>query len=115
MRSRYSAFVQKREAYLLATWHPDTRPANLDLSDSPAWASLQVFDSDQAGDTGRVHFRALYRAGAGWGYLEEHSEFRRLDGRWLYLSGTTREGLLKCGRNDPCPCGSGRKYKACCL
>lgn len=22
--------------------------------------------------------------------------------------------MAKVGRNDPCPCGSGRKYKACC-
>lgn len=21
----------------------------------------------------------------------------------------------KVGRNDPCPCGSGKKYKACCI
>lgn len=26
----------------------------------------------------------------------------------------TRPGS-KLGRNDPCPCGSGRKYKACCM
>jgi SEC-C motif len=28
---------------------------------------------------------------------------------------TTRDRLRRTGRNDPCPCGSGRKYKRCCL
>ncbi len=127
MRSRYTAFVLKLADYLLATWHPDTRPAPagdrpevsphelLNLDDSPAWASLQVFDSATTGDRGSVHFRAIYRAGSGWGYLEEHSDFLREAGCWYYLSGRTTEGTLKPGRNDPCPCGSGRKYKACCL
>ena len=29
------------------------------------------------------------------------------------LSGTVVKGK-KIGRNDPCPCGSGKKYKQCC-
>ena len=36
----------------------------------------------------------------------------------LYLeqkkSGTIRREGKKIGRNDPCPCGSGKKYKQCC-
>ncbi|MEC9085421.1 MAG: SEC-C metal-binding domain-containing protein, partial [Pseudomonadota bacterium] len=51
----------------------------------------------------------------GWGYLEERSDFSKENGRWFYREGETREGVLKPGRNDPCPCGSGRKFKACCL
>ena len=47
--------------------------------------------------------------------LEEASRFVQEEGRWYYLNGNTSEGPLKPGRNDPCPCGSGRKYKACCL
>ncbi|GGC68752.1 hypothetical protein GCM10011362_16610 [Marinobacter halophilus] len=115
MRSRYAAFVMKNRDYVLKTWHPDTRPADLSLEDSPQWASLQIIDSDAAGDTGRVHFRAVYRSGGGWGYLEEMSAFVRENERWLYLSGDTTEGQLKPGRNERCPCGSGRKFKACCL
>ncbi|MBY6221805.1 YchJ family protein [Marinobacter nauticus] len=115
MRSRFSAFVVKDADYLLATWHPETRPAELDLSGSPEWVSLQVLSSSAGADTGRVHFRAVYRAGGGWGYLEERSDFSKENGRWFYREGETREGVLKPGRNDPCPCGSGRKFKACCL
>ena len=115
MRSRFSAFVVKDADYLLATWHPETRPAELDLSGSPEWVSLQVLSFSAGADTGRVHFRAVYRADGGWGYLEERSDFSKENGRWFYREGETREGVLKPGRNDPCPCGSGRKFKACCL
>ena len=115
MRSRYAAFVLDLPDYLLATWHPDTRPETLDLKDSPDWTSLQILDSTENGDQGTVHFRALYRLGQGWGYLEENSEFMLEGGRWYYLHGETSEGQLKPGRNEPCPCGSGKKYKACCL
>jgi len=115
MRSRYSAFVLGLEDYLNATWHTSTRPRELELADSPQWASLQILSSDEQRDDGAVHFRAVYRAGGSWGYLEEKSRFLREDGRWYYVNGDTSEGTLKPGRNDPCPCGSGRKYKACCL
>lgn len=115
MRSRYCAFGKGLADYLLATWHPGTRPTHLDLADSPDWASLQILAADQDGENGNVHFRAIYHTGTGWGYLEEHSDFIRENGRWLYVSGSPREGQLKPGRNDPCPCGSGRKFKACCL
>ena len=115
MRSRYSAFVLNLPDYLRATWHPDTRPDSLSLENGPQWASLQILDHSQAGEKGAVHFRAIYRLGDGWGFLEEASEFVREAGRWYYLRGDTREGALKPGRNDPCPCGSGKKHKACCL
>lgn len=115
MRSRYSAFVLKLVDYLQSTWHISTRPQGLDLQESPRWASLQILSSDGSGDDGAVHFRAIYRVGTGWGYLEEKSRFLFQDGRWYYVSGDTSEGVLRPGRNEPCPCGSGKKYKACCL
>ncbi|WP_286222800.1 YchJ family protein [Marinobacter apostichopi] len=115
MRSRYSAFVVGQADYLLATWHSSTRPGELSLEQSPEWVSLTILDSSEVGDAGQVHFRAVHRVAEGWGYLEERSEFVREQGRWLYVTGDTSEGQLKPGRNDRCPCGSGRKYKACCL
>jgi len=114
MRSRYAAFVLNMPDYLLATWHQSTRPESLDLEGSPDWRSLTIKSSTADGSEGSVHFLAAYRLGTGWGYLEEQSDFLKQDGRWLYLNGNTREGQLKPGRNEPCPCGSGRKYKACC-
>ena len=62
-----------------------------------------------------VNDQPVYRAGGGWGYLEERSDFSKENGFWFYREGETREGVLKPGRNDRCPCGSGRKFKACCL
>lgn len=115
MRSRYSAFVLKLADYLQSTWHTSTRPQNLGLEQTPRWASLNILSSDDSGNDGTVHFRAIYRTDNGWGYLEEKSDFLREGGRWYYVSGDTSEGVLKPGRNEPCPCGSGRKYKTCCF
>nr|WP_157755430.1 YchJ family protein [Marinobacter salinus] len=115
MRSRYSAFVLGLVDYLVATWHSSTRPETLSLENSPDWTSLRILGSAMSDHSGTVHFQAIYRAGKGWGYLEEHSDFVKVDGRWYYLKGNTSEGLLKPGRNEPCPCGSGKKHKACCL
>lgn len=115
MRSRFSAFVLKLPEYLLASWHPDTRPATLQLDESPDWTGLQIMSSSEQGDRGQVHFRAIHRVPGGFAFLEEKSDFVREGGRWYYLSGRPREGRLDPGRNERCPCGSGRKFKACCL
>ncbi|MDX1634967.1 MAG: YchJ family protein [Marinobacter sp.] len=114
MRSRYCAFVAGDTDYLKSTWHPCTRPGNLSLEGSPPWAGLRIVASGQQGDEGQVHFQAFYRDAGRWGCLEENSRFRRSEGRWLYVDGDTRQGPYKPGRNEPCPCGSGRKFKACC-
>ena len=115
MRSRYTAFVLGLNNYISQTWHSSTRPAEVQAEEGPQWTSLQILDTDQQEDKGHVHFRAVYKAGTGWGFLEENSRFICENGHWFYLTGETREGQLKPGRNDVCPCGSGRKYKACCL
>jgi SEC-C motif-containing protein len=115
MRSRYTAYVLGLEAYLLETWHHSTRPAQLDLKHSPQWLSLQILQSSQQGAGGRVHFKAVHRTGSGFGFLEEESDFVQEAGQWYYTAGKTREGVLRSGRNDKCPCGSGKKFKACCL
>ena len=89
MRSRYSAYVLVLEPYLLATWHPTTRPTELNLSDDGTkWLGLnikrhQVIDENHAS----VEFIARYRI-AGRGYrLYEISRFVREDGRWFYVDG----------------------------
>lgn len=114
MRSRFSAFVQNKVEYLLATWHPSTRPTSLDLTDSPHWVGLSVLSSGASGDRGTVHFRAYYRAGEQWRFLEERSDFVQESGHWFYVSGKTQDKSFKPGRNDSCLCGSGRKFKRCC-
>lgn len=95
MRSRFAAFRRGDAAWLLRTWHPRTRPAVLDLADSPRWRGLQIVDTVAGGpadDQGVVEFRATYlRPDGGLGILHERSRFVREDGRWLYLDGDVRE------------------------
>lgn len=94
MRSRYTAYVLGDEAYLLATWHPDTRPEHLDLAADGAvrWLGLSVREHARSGDdTAEVAFTARYRV-AGRGHrLTERSRFMRQDGRWFYVDGDMQD------------------------
>jgi len=90
MRSRYSAFALELPDYLAATWHPSTRPGELELDEDTDWRRLQIVDTlgGRPADTeGTVWFRAAYRSSAGAGVLEERSRFVRHEGRWVYLDG----------------------------
>ena len=115
MRSRYSAFVRDDADYVRASWHPDTRPAELTLEGGDQWLGLEIVDAKQDGDAGQVHFRATHRDGDGFAVLEERSRFVRENDHWFYLDGEHTVTPLKPGRNDPCPCGSGPKFKKCCV
>ena len=115
MRSRYSAYCHRLNDYLLATWHRQTRPAVLNLDAMPQWASLRVLAASTQGERGSVHFQGFYALADNWGCLEEISEFSRENGRWYYVSGEVKDTVFKPGRNDICLCGSGKKYKQCCL
>jgi SEC-C motif-containing protein len=90
MRSRYTAYTQHREDYLLATWHPDTRPATLELTGQPAqqWLGLTVKRHEQtASDQAIVEFVARYKINGRAHRLHEISRFVRKDGEWLYVDG----------------------------
>lgn len=91
MRSRFTAFALGRADYLLASWHPSTRPASLDLDADVTWRRLQIVDTVAGSaddDDGIVEFRASYRSPEGAGLLHERSRFtRRPDGAWRYLDG----------------------------
>jgi SEC-C motif-containing protein len=94
MRSRYSAYVLKREDYLLATWHASTRPANLKLATqqpAPSWLGLTVKRHESEADQATVEFIARLRYGGGSAQrLHEISQFVREDGRWYYLDGEVK-------------------------
>jgi SEC-C motif-containing protein len=94
MRSRYSAFVLGREDYLLATWHPETRPEGLELDATPRpqWQGLAVKSHTPLGDKhATVEFVARYKLNGRAFKLHETSRFERLDGRWLYVDGEIHE------------------------
>jgi SEC-C motif-containing protein len=90
MRSRYSAFALRNEAYLLATWHPRTRPASVPFGSKQKWLGLEILDTSATGaDTAEVEFIARYRIGGGSAArLHERSRFVQEDGQWLYVDGT---------------------------
>ncbi len=88
MRSRYSAFVLERADYLLATWHPSTRPASLDFDEGTKWLGLEVREHKATGaDAAEVEFVARYRVQGRAVRLHERSRFVREDGRWFYVDG----------------------------
>ncbi|MEU6270284.1 YchJ family protein [Saccharopolyspora shandongensis] len=90
MRSRFSAFAVGDTAYLLASWHPSTRPDSLDLDPGQRWVRLEILDRTGGGPfdaAGTVRFEAHYRLGGRAGVLTEDSRFVREDGAWFYVDG----------------------------
>lgn len=89
MRSRYSAFVLDRIDYLLLTWHPDTRPPELEANPPGLkWLGLEVKATAlQDADHGTVEFVARSKLGGRAQRLHEVSRFVREGGRWLYVDG----------------------------
>ena len=95
MRSRYSAFAVGDDAYLSRSWHTSTRPSHLHTDRSQRWTRLEILGASGGGlldAEGTVEFRAHYSASGRPGVLHEDSRFVREGGRWVYLTGTTREG-----------------------
>ncbi|WP_067272365.1 YchJ family protein [Streptomyces jeddahensis] len=90
MRSRYSAFAVRDEAYLLRTWHPETRPPRVDFDAGMRWTGLKILDTTDGSafhTTGTVTFRAHYTDGGRAGVLHERSRFTRVGGAWVYVDG----------------------------
>jgi SEC-C motif-containing protein len=92
MRSRYSAFAAGDARYLLATWHPTTRPRTLDLDPEVRWTGLDVLATTGGSllaAEGTVEFRAHRVVDRVAGVQHELSRFVREGGRWYYLDGTS--------------------------
>ncbi len=122
MRSRYSAYVLADLEYIEQTTQKDVRP-QYDFEGLKAWAEnsewlgLKIHNTETDGDSGRVQFTARYREKEGIINHSEDSKFVREDGRWFFVHGKdyTPPAEKNAGRNDPCPCGSGKKFKKCCM
>ncbi|NLU69344.1 YchJ family metal-binding protein [Streptomyces sp. HNM0574] len=90
MRSRYSAFVARDEAYLLRTWHPDTRPPGIGFDPGQEWTGLEILGTERGSafhSDGVVVYRARFRQDGAPGAMTERSTFTRLDGAWVYVDG----------------------------
>jgi SEC-C motif-containing protein len=127
MRSRYSAYVKGAIDYIIDTCTEDEhnktdREETRKWAEESEWQGLEILSTSKGGLTdqeGVVEFVAKYRQN---GHAESHHEiasFKKVKGRWLYYTGRMKTDTVvrespKVGRNDPCPCGSGKKYKQCC-
>jgi SEC-C motif domain protein len=128
MRARYTAHAIKAFDYIFDTTHPDSRQDD-DRKSTAAWSKrldwqhLEIRSVEGGGvddEKGLVEFVARYRKNGKAFDHHEIAEFVREDGRWYFKDGqppqpvqVVRQGP-KIGRNDPCICGSGKKYKKCC-
>lgn len=126
LRSRYTAFVTGNVDYILETHHPETRDQIKreeveDWSKNSEWKGLKIIHVERGGskdEDGIIDFVAGYiQAGRGVEHREK-SEFRKHAGAWyfydVYKQKPIRHDEPQTGRNDPCPCGSGKKFKKCC-
>ena len=124
MRSRFTAHVAHDYPYLHRTYGPTARlPYVAEAEGTPiAWTRLVVHahEPGKNADTAYVDFSAFFTENGVESALHEKSEFLRRDGEWVFQR-PVRQGPApfkvaqpKPGRNDPCPCGSGKKYKQCC-
>lgn len=127
MRSRYTAYTLTEMDHLLRSTHPDQREgydekSARDWSERAEWQGLEIVETKDGmePDEGTVEFIARYRDK---GIDKEHHEvalFKQLDGEWYFYDcrivppETYVRSEPKIGRNDPCPCGSEKKYKKCC-
>ncbi len=128
MRARYSAYAKHEIDFIMKSCIRREGENEIDpeetrrWSESSQWLGLTIHrtEAGSASDSkGLVEFSAFYSQK---GLRDEHREtaqFRKVDGQWLYAEGTMAATTVvrtgeKVGRNDPCPCKSGKKYKQCC-
>ncbi|NOH34560.1 YchJ family protein [Vibrio chagasii] len=136
MRSRYSAHVLGLVDYVVATYHPscnaEAQREGIADSINSDWAGLEVIDTAAGSheNEGYVEFKAYFNEDGAQYCMQERSRFVRENGLWFYIDGEFPEQSqpepeidprlnqtvesFKIGRNDPCICGSGKKYKKCC-
>jgi SEC-C motif-containing protein len=128
MRARYTAYTLGEIDFILGTHAPSAaeeadREGTEQWSKRATWLGLEVVSTEGGkakDDQGTVEFIAHYEMDGRKVAHHERSQFRKTDGKWRYLDGVmvkpkpVRVGP-KVGRNDLCPCGSGQKYKRCCL
>lgn len=127
MRARYSAHCRRNYGFLVDSTHPEYREGVSEEEISQwaqhvTWTGLEVHSATpgETDDEGFVSFTAHFTIKDTPQELREDATFARLDGKWLYVDGDVhgqepyRRETPRTGRNEPCPCGSGKKYKKCC-
>lgn len=133
MRARYCAYVEGNIDFVMESTLPasraDSDPAAMRAwAEQAEWKALEIVATSQgqAGDDqGEVEFIARYRLQNTAHQHHEKSLFVKKDGHWFFKDGDVINtgptekpvpivNASKTGRNDPCLCGSGKKFKKCC-
>lgn len=124
LRSRYTAFVTRQLDHVERTHAPEIREdfnrAEAErMAEECEWKGLEIRSVSENGDNAEIEFVIRFRRDKQDMIQVERSSFRRDDGQWLYVSSEInpqgpQRFVNKVGRNDPCPCGSGKKAKKCC-
>lgn len=128
MRARFTAYSQVDMDFIEKTHDPKTKNKT-NMAENKAWAEqtqwdrLEIVNTQEGGPDhtwGLVEFKAYFSRNNEEGVHHEVSEFNKKDGQWYFTKGKAPESFQvintepKVGRNEPCPCGSGKKYKKCC-
>lgn len=128
MRARYSAYVKTEIDFIAQSCYRKEGEEDIDMaetkrwSEKSTWLGLKIYGVKaglKADEEGVVEFSAYYILD---GMKDEHHEtanFKKINGSWFYVEGNVAATTIvraqpKVGRNEPCPCGSGKKYKHCC-
>lgn len=128
MRARYTAYARNRIDFLYDSSSDAVRAdfdadASRNWAESASWTGMEIVAREQGGENdaeGIVEFIARYEMNGVPYEHHERSFFTRVGGAWRFTDGVlvkpepVRRATPKIGRNDPCPCGSGKKYKKCC-
>lgn len=129
LRSRYSAYNLGKLDYIYETIHSEQKQhhdhkATQKWAEESTWHSLEVVDTEKGmekDDEGFIEFKVKYTQNMETITHHEMSVFKKEEDKWFFYDGqpVTPEQYVretpKVGRNEPCPCGSGKKYKKCCL
>ncbi len=120
MRSRYTAFTRADLDYLETTLAPEAKE-DYDRAETETWVKEAKWDGLEirAAEGDQVEFVARYKMRGKIFAHHELASFRQHEGRWVYVDGVmnprpAQRSVEKVGRNDPCTCGSGKKFKKCC-
>ena len=128
LRSRYAAYVLGEMDYVFATHDPATqegldREGSERWSKEATWQGLEIVATERGGEDdseGVIEFIARFSVKGVAQSHHERAQFARKDGTWFFVDGEMVKpapvvrSAPKIGRNDPCPCGSGKKHKRCC-
>jgi SEC-C motif-containing protein len=128
MRARYCAFVEQEIDFIMDTVYPDqpnamTREAVERWAANTEWKGLEIISTENGGvddSKGMVEFKAYSTVENTTQAHHEKAHFIKKGKKWFFEDGEAvspeqiKREAPKTGRNDPCPCGSGKKYKKCC-